>query len=175
MTYFETIQLLINNILISFSEVWHSVEQISIDGEKFPAAKQNDEYINLSPNDQYEIIYIRKLGDDSAVGPLKISSCGKSYMMTTPVRLVFFRDHAESHDKIIAELLQSVLIQQVKLNKVISDKWSLMKLESTGTFSFGPKTAYFAIDLNINWNLIPDDCEKDWCITIENPVKICAV
>jgi len=175
MTYFETIQLMMKNILASFSEVWHSVEQITIDGEKFPAAMKDDEFIDLSPTDQKETIYIRKAGDDAASGPLKISSCGKAYLMVTPVRIVFFRDHAEGHDKIIAELLQSVLMHHVKLTRVITNKFTLAKDESSGTYSFGPKTCYVAIDVAVTWELEPDTCDKDYCISVENPAKNCAV
>ena len=175
MTYFETIQLLMNNILASFDEVHHSVEQVVINNLKIPAYSKDDEYINLSPTDEKEIIYIRKIGDDVASGPLKISSCGKSYLMVTPVRIIFFRDHAEGHDKIIAELLQSVLCQHTKLVRVMTDKWKIQKEESSGDFAFGPKTAYFAVDIQVTWNLLPDSCERDYCVSTENPVRTCVL
>lgn len=175
MTYSENIKNLISNILATFNQVYHSVEIVTIDAMKKPMAPFMDEYIDLSPTDEKEIIYIRKAGDDVAGESLKIGSCSKAYKMSTPVRIVFFRDHVQNRGQELAELLQAVLSQGVKLTRVVTDKWKLQKDESSGSYRFGPKTLYFAIDVNIFWDLIPDVCEKDYCIEVENPACLLTV
>jgi len=175
MTYSDTIKNIMNNILARFNQVYHSVELVTIDGFKIPAAPLMDEYQDLSPTDEKEIIYIRKAGDDNAGADIKIGSCSKSYKMSTQFRIVFFKDHAENHTKILADLMQIILLQNVKLNRVITDKWKLQKDESSGSYRFGPKTAYFALDITVGWDLISDSCENDYCIEIDNPACLLTV
>lgn len=176
MKYSEIIENLSNSILENVDSVYHSTEIITTDeGNKFPAISKENEWINLSPSDVQEAIYIRRNGDDEVVEELKIASCGKSYKMRSQLRIVFFKDHAEKHNEILHKLMQSVLISGTKLNKVIRDKYKLLKDESSGEYSFGPKAAYFAIDIYALWHLTPDTCEDDFCLTIENPLKKCLV
>lgn len=176
MKYSEIIENLSNSILINFDEVWHSAEIVKAD-DTFPGAPLDDEnWENLAPADNKgETIYIRRNGDDEVVEELKIASCGKSYKMRSQLRIVFFKDHVEKHNEILHKLMQSVLISGTKLNKVIRDKYKLLKDESSGEYSFGPNTAYFAIDIYALWHLVPDTCENDFCLTIENPLKKCIV
>ncbi len=174
MTYQETISNLANNILVHFDEVYHSAEIVTIPErkvQKFPAINQLDEWIDLSPTDQKETIYIRRNGDDEVQEELKISSCGKSYRMRSSFRIVFFKDHAKKHNEIVAKLMQSVLIGGTKLKSIIRDKWKLMKDESSGEYNLGATTAYFAIDIYALWQLKSDTCEEDYCIDIPNPLK----
>lgn len=176
MSYNDVIQLLTTNLLTKFDEVYHSADTIVNDkGIKMPAISLNDEYISLVPTDQKETIYIRDNGDDQVLEELKLGSCIKSYRMTSPIRIVYFKDHAKNHGKILSDLMQSVLIGGTKLKAIISNKWKLLKEESSGDYKFGATTAYFAIDINILWNLIPDDCENDFCTELENPLKRCPV
>lgn len=176
MTYNEVIKNLSDNILLHFDEVYHSADTIVNDkGIKMPAIALNDEYLTLAPTDQREIIYIRDNGDDQVLEELKIGSCIKSYRMQSPVRIVYFKDHAKNPDKILSDLVQSVLINGTKLKAIISNKWKLLKEESSGDYNFGATTAYFAIDLYVLWHLVPDNCEEDFCSTLENPLKKCPV
>jgi hypothetical protein len=169
MTYQEQILSLANSLLVHFDEVYHSVEIVQAD-ERFPAVVLKNEWPSLAPGDTQEALYIRRNGDDEVMDELKLGSCIKSYKMRSPLRVVFFKDNAETQNKILAHLLQSVLIGGTKLTKVIRDKWKLKKDESSGDYHFGAKTAYFAIDINIFWELKPDSCEEDFCQDIVNPL-----
>lgn len=100
---------------------------------------------------------------------LEIGGCVKSYKMRSSLRIVYFKDNVNNSYETFFKLMQSVLINGIKLNKIIKDKYKLLKDESSGQYSFGPKAAYFAIDVYGLWNLIPDTCEDDFCIELENP------
>lgn len=176
MTYAQVIENLSNSILQRFDEVFHSAEIITNDkAEKMPAISKADEWFDLAPTDQRETIYIRRNGEDEVIEELKIGSCGKSYKMRSSLRVVFFKDHAKQHTKIYSHLMQAVLITGTKLQKVIQDKWKLLKDESSGEYNFGATTAYFAIDIYALWLLVPDTCDQDFCIELENPLKKCPV
>jgi len=176
LTFSDIIQNISNNVIVYFDEVYHSTEFFVNDkGEKIPGVPNNDDWTDLSPTDQKETIYIRRNGDDEVMEELKMGSCVKSYKMRTLLRVVFFKDHAEKHNEILARLMQSVLIQGTKLSKVIRDKFKLHKEESpNGDYNFGAKTAYFAIDIYAMWELKPDTCEEDFCTEIKNPFTKCA-
>lgn len=172
MTYSDTILALSNSLLYYFDEVYHSAETITNDqGIKQPAISLNDEWISLTPSDQKETIYIRRNGQDEVLNELKLSSCSKSYKMQSSIRIVFFRDHAKKHNEIIHHLMQSILVSNVKLKSITRDKFKLLKEESSGDYNFGATTAYFAIDIYIFWDLIPENCDNDFCLDIDNPLK----
>ena len=172
MNYSGIIQLLANNLLVNFDEIYYNAETVVNDqGIKQPAIPKKDEYIPLSPTDQREIIYIRRNGDDEVLSELKIGSCTKAYNMRSQLRVVYFKDHASQHNKILSDLMQSVLINNTKLGRIIQDKWKLQKEESSGDYNFGGSTAYFALDIYALWTLQPDTCAEDFCIELENPLK----
>ena len=93
--------------------------------------------------------------------------------MRSTLRIVYFEDHVEKHNEILSKLMQSVLIGGTKLKSIIRDKFKLLKDESSGEYNFGPTTAYFAIDIYALWELKPDTCLEDFCVTLENPLKKC--
>lgn len=164
MNYFESIELITANVKNYFDTVYYHAEIVSNDANKrFPAIAQGDDWKDLSPTDQQEVLYIRRNGDDEAIDELKIGSCGKSYQMKTPLRVVFFKDHAENQNQIFFNLSQSVLVVGTKLKAIKRDKWKLIKEESSGDYTFGATTAYFAIDFYVLWRLIPDKCDQDFC------------
>jgi hypothetical protein len=174
MTYFEAILALSNSLLSSFSEVFHSVEIIQNDkGEKLPAYPLEDEFIDVVFSDQKETVYIRRNGDDEVTEELRIGSCSKSYKMRTPIRIVYSKDFAKDHNTILFKLMQSALIGGTKLRGIVRDKWKLQKEESTAKLNLGATSAYFAVDLYVFWQLLPDTCEQDICLTLENPLKKC--
>lgn len=176
MTYQEIIQLLANNLLINFDEVYINAELIVNDqGIKQPAVALSDEWISLVPTDQKETIYIRRNGEDEVVEDLKFGSCIKAYKMKSSLRIVYFKDRAKNHNEIISKLMQSVLIGSTKLKSIVRDKWKLLKDESSGDYNFGATTAYFAIDISVIWTLQPDICDQDFCTEIDNPLKKCII
>jgi hypothetical protein len=171
MNYSESILNLANNLLQNFSEVFHSVEIIQNDkGEKLPAYPVGDEFIDVVFSDTKETVYIRRNGDDDVQEELRIGSCMKSYKMRTPVRIVYSKDFAQDHTNILFKLMQSALTNG-KLRGIVRDKFKLQKDESTGKLRLGATSAYFAIDLYIFWQLMPDSCEQDLCVDIQNPLK----
>lgn len=172
MNYSETIVNIANNILINFDEVFHSAEIIINDkGIKKPAVAFGSEWLSLAPSDQNETIYIRRNGDDEVYDELKLGSCIKSYKMRSTLRIVFFKNNANNHSEILFKLMQSILITGTKLKTIIRDKWKLKKDESSGEYNFAADTAYFAIDIYAFWDLIPDNCDQDFCADIINPLK----
>jgi hypothetical protein len=172
MTYAETIMQLANNLLVSFDEVYHSAEIISNDkNERFPAITQGDEWIDLSPSDQREIIYIRRNGGDEVAEEFKLSSCVKSYKMRSNLRIVYFKDHANNSEEVLFKLMQAILINGTKLKTINRDKFKLLKEETSGKYNLGANTAYFAIDIYALWDLVPDTCDQDFCANIDNPLK----
>jgi hypothetical protein len=175
MTYGESILNLSNSLLQSFDEVFHSVEIIQNDkGEKLPAYPLEDEFIDVVFSDTKETVYIRRNGDDEAE-ELKIGSCVKSYKMRTPVRIVYSQDQAKDHNTILFKLMQSVLIGGTKLKGIVRDKFKLQKEESTARLRLGATSAYFAVDVYVFWQLLPDNCEQEICLTLENPLRKCPV
>ena len=180
MRYSDIIQLLSNNVLVKFDEVYVNAEIVNITDagkfiEKFPAVSIADEWISLVPTDTKETIYIRRNGDDEVQEELKLGSCIKSYKMRSQLRIVFFKDHAKNHNEIIAHLMQAVLVTGTKLKSIIRDKWKLQKYESSGDYNFSATTAYFAIDIYALWTLQNDTCEEDFCIDIQNPLRKCEI
>jgi len=180
MTYNSIIENLATNLSINFDTVYHSAELITIQDDngtthKFPAVSINDEWKSLVPTDQYFQLYIRRNGEDEVQSDLRIASCSKGYNMRSTLRIVYFEDHAEKHNEILSKLMQSVLISGTKLKSIIRDKVKLFKDESSGDYSFGPTTAYFAIDIYVLWELKPDSCDEDFCVTLENPLIKCPV
>ena len=175
MNYAETISQISLNLSKYFDNVYHSAELIYNDkNQKTPAVPVSDEWVDLSPTDQKETVYIRRNGDDSMVYQQGIGSCAKAYKMRTPLRIVYFQDHTNLHYGIISKMMQAVLIQHTTLTRVIRDKWKLAKEESSGEYAMGATTAYFAIDIDMLWDLLPDDCENDFCVEVDNPLKQCS-
>lgn len=172
MIYSELILALSESLLRNFDTVYHSAEIVTNDaGEKMPVIVHGDEWISLAPTDQKETLYIRRNSDDEVQEEVSIGSCRKSYKMRTALKIVFFKDHVTNHGEILFKLMQSVLISGVKLRSIIQDKFALQKEESTGDYTFGPDTAYFAIIVNATWYLYPDICDTEFCADIENPLK----
>lgn len=171
MKYSEVILNLSNSILDNFDEVYHDAEIITNDsGLKLPAVSKLDEWVDLSPSDQKEIIYIRRNGDDYVYEDLKLGGCIKAYKMTTSLRVVYFKDYCKNQNEVFSKLLQSVLIGGIKLKSIIRDKFRLQKDESSGDYKLGAITAYFGINVDIFWELTPSTCDEDFCTEIENPL-----
>jgi len=175
MTYQEVILNLSNSLVQYFDDVYHSAEILTVDNERIPVINLKDDWKYLAPTDEGQNLYIRRNGDDEVMEELRLGSCIKSYKMRSQLRIVYFEDYAEKHNEIIAHLLQSVLIGGIKLVRMVRDKWKLKKDESSGEYVFKPSTAYFAIDIYVFWELKPDNCDQDFCVDIENPVKKCLV
>lgn len=172
MTYNQAITNLANSIFKSFDEVFFNAETVVINNtDKFPAISVNSEWINLSPTDQKETLYIRRDGDDEILQQLKLGSCEKAYQMKSPLRVVFFKDNATDHELIFSKLRQTVLISKTQLRAIRRNKWNLLKQESSGNYNFGPMTFYIAFDIYVLWELIPESCEDDFCSDIVNPLK----
>lgn len=168
MTYSASIALLLINLNARFNDVTCFVETVGVTGTagtdiRFPGLPNGDDWIDFSPTDQKEILYIRRNGDDEVVDELKLSSCSKAYNMRSPLRIVFFKDHATNQAEIIFNLMQSILVAKTKLRSIKYDKWKLVKEESSGDYKFGASTVYLAIDFYLLWELTSDNCEQNFC------------
>lgn len=171
MNYAETIELIANNLASSFDQVYHSAEIIVNDkGDRLPAIPKDDQWTHLVPDDRKEILYIRRAGDDEVDSELRLGTCIKSYKMRSNLRIVYFKDHAECHNEIVSKLMQAILIQNTRLRNVSRDKWKIAKDESSGDYQFGATTAYFAIDISAIWELVPEECDENYCPDFDNPL-----
>jgi hypothetical protein len=172
MNYPDIILTLGNSLLNHFDEVYHSAELIVNDKKVMMAAVPNgEEWTSLMPSDQKETVYIRRNGNDEVMQDLRTGGCSKFYLMQTPLRIVLFKDFEKDPGRIIARLMQSILITNVKLIRIIRDKWKLLKEESSGIYDFGPSTLYFAIEVFVLWELSPNRCAEDLCLEYPNPLK----
>jgi hypothetical protein len=177
MKYSEIILSLTENLSTSFCEVYHSAELVYIfeDGqvvEKFPAIPKMKEWIKLAPTDVKDTIYIRRNGDDFMNEELRLSSCGKAYKMRTPLRIVYFNQNGDAAQALF-KMMQSILLQGIKITGVVRDKFKLLRDESSGAYNFNSKTVYVAVDVHAFWELLPDTCDQDFCLEINNPIKKC--
>lgn len=168
-TYHDIILQLTQRLSGNFDKVYHSVELVTVDKERFPAISLHKEWFNLSPKDTTEILYIRRNGDDEVYSEEPQGSCSKAYKMRSLLRIVYFNDNDGNVDQTLFKLMQSVLVGNTKIQRIIRDKYKLQRDESSGSYEFGPQTVYLAVDLYVTWMLQPDICEQDFCIDIENP------
>lgn len=170
MKYNEVISILANNVAKYFDNVYHSAEIIYTGDLKQPAVVNGDEWTSLVPTDQREVVYIRRNGNDEMMEVTKPGSCSIGYKMRSPLRIVYCNDFEKNPDKIISLLMKSAMVANSRLSSIIRDKWKLLKEESSGDYHLGATTAYFAIDIYVMWDLLPDTCEEDFCISLENPL-----
>lgn len=168
-TYHDIILQLTQRLSNNFDKVYHSAELVTVDKERFPAISLHKEWVNLSPKDTTELLYIRRNGDDEVYSEEPQGSCSKAYKMRSPLRIVYFNDNDGNTDETLFKLMQSVLVGNTKIQRIIRDKYKLQRDESSGSYEFTPQTVYLAVDLYVTWMLQPDICEQDFCIDIENP------
>lgn len=171
-TYHDIILQLTQRLSNNFDKVYHSAEVVTIEKERFPAISTQREWFNLSPKDTQEILYIRRNGDDEVYSEEPQGSCSKAYRMRSQLRIVYFNDHDANGEQVLFKLMQSVLISNTKIVRIVRDKYRLQRDESSGSYEFGPQTVYVAIDIYAMWMLQQDICEQDFCIDIENPYCI---
>lgn len=158
-------------------KVFHSVQLLTGEnGRMYPAYPKGGEYSYSGIDDTHGLFaYIRANGDFVGT-PFKIGSCGHTYGMTIPLRIVFFNDGEDrNHEFLTTKLSAFTFMHNVTLNKIITDKYRLRSEESPiFREHFDGKTFYIAIDVFISVILKPSDCETDDCIVYPNP-KLCPV
>lgn len=159
------------------SKVFHSCQIIRDDKNQtlYPAYPRGGEYVYTGIDDSKGLFaYIRENGDMAGF-PLKIESCGRSYTMTAPLRIVFFNDN-ETRDQadLVRRLSAFTFLTNVTLVRVITDKFRLVREESPlFRQSFDGKTFYAAIDVTVTFVLSSSDCATEACIVYKNPVTSC--
>ena len=175
MKYNEVILSVANKLAEKFPVVYHSAYLVTIqDGDvihKFPAVDHGKEWVQLAPTDVNDTIYIRRNGDDFMSEELKLGSCMKAFKMRTPLRVVYFATSG-NEPKIMFDMMNSLLGQSMKIVGIVRDKFKLLRDESNGQYNF-TNDVYLAIDIHIFWDLFPDNCEQDFCVTVDNPVQKC--
>jgi len=160
------------------AKVFHSVQILSNreTGVIYPAYPKGGEYTYSGIDDTHGLFaYIRTAGDAVAT-PIKIQSCGHAFDVAIPLRVVFFHDvEGRDHEQLTTKLLSFTFIKNVRLIRVISDKFRLQREESPLFRNhFDGKTFYIAVDIFISVILKPSDCESENCIIYPNPI-ICPV
>lgn len=175
MKYNEIILSVANKLAENFSAVYHSAYLVTIqDGDqvhKFPVIDHGKEWITLSPQDVNDTIYIRRNGDDALNEEVRIGSCMKAFRMRTPLRVVYFNTTG-NEPQVMFKLMNSLLGQSIKITGIIRDKFKLLRDETSGQYNFS-NDVYVAIDIQVFWDLFPDRCEQDFCVSVDNPIKKC--
>jgi hypothetical protein len=171
----EIAEAIVNTGLVS--KVYHSVQLIKDDNfvTQYPVYRQGKEYVYTGLDDARGLFaYIRNAGDTSGV-PLKIQSCGRSYDMDASLRIVFFNDNEErDQDELLRQLASFTFLTGVTLQRIITDKFRLVKEESQiFRQRFDGKTFYAAFDVLVSFILLPSDCATDECVVYKNPVTTC--
>jgi hypothetical protein len=174
MKYNAIITALAEGLSAYFDEVYFDAELITNgNGLKLPAIPKGADWLTLEPTDQQERIYIRRKGDDDIQERYNLGSETFAYNMKSTLRIVYFRDRVPANEagRALHNMMRGALAKHTKLLKIIRDKWKLLKEESSGDYTFGPDTLYFAIDVTVMWDLIPETCEQDFCVALNNPLK----
>jgi hypothetical protein len=159
------------------SKVFHSCELLKTDDGQtiYPAYKIGREFTYSGIDDAKGLFaYIRSNGDTVGV-PIKIDSCGKSYTMTAPLRVVFFNDNESRDFNELTTLLSSfTFMGNVNLVRVVTDKFRLVREESPMfREKFDGQTFYVAFDVSVTFVLLKSDCEPNVCQIFINPVTTC--
>lgn len=167
----------IGNMLLSkglISRYAHSVELFSDPklGRLFPVYRTGDEFNYFGVDDTRRRFAYFRLNGSPTGNETKLVSCGKSYIVDAPVRMVVFNDwETENHEQLITKFLAVSFLQGVNLFRFSSDAMTLAKEESPiGDFEFGGKTFYLAIDLTIKIMLKASDCDEI-CDPFLNPIS----
>lgn len=158
-------------------KVFHSCQLLKNDQNQtmYPAYQRGAEYTYSGIDDTHGLFsYIRTNGD--MVGsPEKLQSCGRTYKMLAPLRVVFFNDNEDRNQEELMRMLGTfTFMQNVNLVRIITDKFRLVKEESNlFRERFDGKTFYIAFDITVAFILLPSDCERKTCIVHPNPISPC--
>lgn len=157
------------------SQVYHSVDILNINNQRYPGYKKDDEWIYVGPDDSKHMqCYIREIAGLS-VDKIEIMSAGgkKAYKGKVGYRMVFFNDFEKrDHDQLLIELLAFTYYPSVQLKKVINNNEELLREEGkVKDFTFGATTFYKAIDFFVIQTLQENKCELNiGCGNLQNPV-----
>lgn len=158
------------------NKVYHSAILLRDDQNNqrlYPAYQRGADFVYVGPDDtQGMFAYIRINGEISSV-PFKIQSCSGSSQMTVPLRIVFFNDNeTRDHAWLMLKLAAFTFMGNITLQRVIEDKFRLVKEESDLYRSrFDGKTFYVAFDVFLKVLLLSSQCEDSQpCESSTNPI-----
>lgn len=156
------------------NEVFHSVEIVETDSNRFPAYPiENGDLVYVGVDDSKVMnCYVRQVNDLRIEKRDQISSSVFEYEAVIPHRIVFFNDYeTRNTDDLIKIFIQLAFLPGVRLKSVIVDKEKLLQLETKPNgFKFDNKTFYSAIDFDIYFRLTRNNCEEEiGCEKIPNP------
>lgn len=158
------------------TKVFHSCIMLRNDpADIYPVYQRGKEFVFTGLDDTKGLFaYIRENGDITSV-PFKLDSCSLSYEVTAPLRVVFFNDNeTRDHAWLLEKLAKFSFFTRVRLQKIITDKFRLVKEESPLFRSkFDGKTFYVAFDVFLTFILLQNSCEPSACITHPNPITPC--
>lgn len=157
------------------SKVYHSVDILNINDQRFPGYKKDDEWIYVGPDDtQHMVCYIREISGLAVDKIVPMSAGGKkAYNGKVGYRMVFFNDFEQrNHDDLLVELMAFTFYPGIQLKKIISNNEELLREEGkVKDFTFGATTFYKAIDFFVLQTFQENKCELNiGCGNLQNPV-----
>lgn len=176
---FSTLKSAIDYLLITgiVSKVYHDVYILETDKGRFPVYDEGDEKIYVGVDDtQIMNCYFRQTGEAIFFKSEFVGSQKKIFKARAPFRVVFFNDYEErSFDSLTDKIMKLSLFENIEFSKVYIDREQIRILEGDRkNFNFGGKTFYKAIDINVNFTTVSDDCNKQIeCDALPNPIAGC--
>lgn len=171
-TILNIITYLLNQKLVS--KIYHSVEILNTNGQRYPVYKQDDEFIYIGPDDtKHMVCYIRETTGFATDKVEDIGGGKKLYKGKVGFRAVFFNDFEKrSHADLLTSLMAFTFYPNIRLKKLITNTEELLKEEAkVKDFTFGAETFYQAIDFTIQLTLHEDKCDLNiGCENLFNPI-----
>lgn len=156
-------------------KVYHSCEMLRDPQSRkmFPVYRIGKEYHYAGIDDRNLLFaYIRTNGPVQLFRPQNVGSCGKSYEVAVPLRVVFFNDH-EERDKarLLQKLLEFTFQPNILFQRVSDDMFLLSREESDlQRPQFDANVFYIAVDVLLKKFISRKGCDVDLCPTFPNPI-----
>jgi hypothetical protein len=160
------------------AKVYHDVYILENLTNRYPVYDEGDEKIYVGVDDrQIMNCYFRQTGEANLLRSEFVGSSKKIFKARAPFRVVFFNDFEErSFDSLIEKILKLSLFENIEFARIYTDREQVRILESDRkNFTFGGKTFYIAVDVNVTFTTFSDDCNVQIdCEALPNPIAGCA-
>lgn len=155
-------------------KVYHSCQLVQNQQRQrlYAAYQRGNQYIYAGVDDTKGMFaYIRSNGDIKTE-VMREASCGHSYNVQAPLRVVVFHDEEPADFQWLIERLSTFTFRaDIFLQRIITDRWRLQNEESDQQrVAFKPNTFYIAFDISVNFVLLRDHCNEATCPTFPNPI-----
>lgn len=173
----QTQQILIAQALLAtglVKKVYHNCHMVrNHQNERMYAAYPvGREWVHAGIDDRQSLFaYVRTNGEFTA-RQFKMDSCSKHWEIFAPLRVVCFHDEEDQdHGLLLTKLATFTYMQGITLQRIIEDKWRLLREESDLTRArFDGRTFYVAFDVLVNFLISHDTCEQAACSSVPNPI-----